>query len=258
MLDGARPNDFISRSAKAYPKAAELLADEIRASIISNGMPAGNRLFSEGELVEQRGLSRATVREALRLLEADGLITVKRGPRGGVTVRHPDASHVSRTLATMVALRHVSLRKLFDFRLSIEPDAAAAAATVITDDDRKALLAGTEPREAHVESVDFHVHVAAASGNALYHIVIAGLHEVLELHVRGEPLSDNAWEETRQAHEKIANAIALGNPTKARSAMRRHLEIYRDEMERLGRLDAPIIPQSAWRRSGDGRGTPLG
>jgi GntR family transcriptional repressor for pyruvate dehydrogenase complex len=242
---------FVVPAYGAPRKAGELLADEIRASIIGNGLAAGSRLLSEGELIEQRGLSRATVREALRLLEAEGLITVKRGPRGGITVRHPDPSHISRALATMVALRDVSLRQLFDFRLSIEPDAAAAAAKEISDEWREALLASTEPSESHVpESVDFHVLVAQASGNALNHIVLAALHEVLELHVRLEALSEETWEQTRSAHEKIARAIASGNSTKAQNAMRRHLERFRDDMESAGRLDEPVIPRSAWRRPG--------
>jgi GntR family transcriptional repressor for pyruvate dehydrogenase complex len=245
--DGA--SGFIVQPSRSLPKAAEVLADEIRATIIGNGLPAGARLFSEGELIEQRGLSRATVRESLRLLEADGLITVKRGPRGGITVRHPDPSHISRALATLVALRDVSLRELFDFRLSIEPDAAASAARVITPEQRAQLLASTEPSDSHVpESVDFHVLVAQTSGNALNHIVLAALHEVLELHVGLEALSEEAWEQTRSAHEKIARAIASGNPTKAQNAMRRHLEQFRADMDNAGRLDEPIIPASAWRR----------
>jgi DNA-binding FadR family transcriptional regulator len=251
---------FVVFDSGSPPKAAELLADQIRASIIGNNLAAGSRLMSEGELIEQRGLSRATVREALRLLEAEGLITVKRGPRGGIAVRHPDPSHISRALATMVALRDVSLRQLFDFRLSIEPDAAAAAATVITEEQREDLLASTEQSESHVpESVDFHVLVAQASGNALNHIVLAALHEVLELHVRLESLSEETWEETRSAHEKIARAIASGNATKAQNAMRRHLERFRADMESAGRLDEPIIPRSAWRRSAlSARNAPLG
>ncbi|UIJ61135.1 GntR family transcriptional regulator [Amycolatopsis acidiphila] len=251
--------DSVARPSILPPKAGEMLADDIRASIIGDALPAGTRLPSERELVEQHGLSRATVREALRLLDAEGLITIKRGPRGGITVRHPDPTHFSRSLATMVALRGASLGQLFDFRLSIEPDAAAAAATMITDEQRKVLLDSTLPRDAEVpESVDFHVQVSAASGNALYHIVVASLHEVLEQHVTLEALSDDAWEQTRSAHEKIAKAIASGNATKARNAMRWHLERFREDMAELGRLDEWIIPRSAWHRPATHRATALG
>jgi DNA-binding FadR family transcriptional regulator len=225
-----------------------MLAAELRADIIGHALPAGAKLQSESELIERSGLSRATVREALRLLESDGLIAVKRGPRGGVSVRHPDPSHISRSLATMIALAQAPLRQLFDFRLAVEPAAAAAAATSISDEAREELLRSLDESSGVPEHVDFHVLVAQASGNALFHMILAALHDVLQWHVELESLSSNEWEQTQAAHERIARAIAAGDARKAESAMRRHLEQFKASMEEAGRLDAPIIPRSAWRR----------
>ncbi len=237
------------------PKASELVAQELRANILGRALPAGTRLPSESELIETRGLSRATIREALRLLEADGLIAIKRGPRGGITVRHPDPTHISRSLATIVALEDAPLRHLFDLRLALEPAAAAAAASSITEEEMERLkLTLKHPDDAHEgpipESVDFHVLVSRASGNSLYHMILAAFHDVLKWHVEHEELTDEAWEQTRAAHEKITLAIGSGDGRKAENAMRKHLEQFRDDMERSRRLDEPIIPRSAWLRGG--------
>src|ERR1700733_11935074 len=97
------PRSVFEPPRQRVPKASGFVADELRAQIIGNDLAPGTRLPSEAQLIEQFGLSRATVREALRLLEAEGLILVKRGPRGGLTVSRPNPSHISRSMATMVA-----------------------------------------------------------------------------------------------------------------------------------------------------------
>src|SRR5690606_19768366 len=107
------------------PKASVMLAADIRAHILGHGLPPGSALPSEPQLVSETGLGRATIREALRLLEAEGLITIKRGPHGGVTVRRPDVSRLSRSLAPILTLSEAPLRDLFVFRKAVEPQAAA-------------------------------------------------------------------------------------------------------------------------------------
>jgi GntR family transcriptional repressor for pyruvate dehydrogenase complex len=249
--DGASGVAAPARRFAPPPKAAEVLASDMRAMIIGQGLPAGTRLESESELIERSSLSRATVREALRLLEADGLIRVRRGPHGGITVRHPDPSHISRSLATMVALAQAPLRQLFDFRLAVEPAAAAAAAVAATDEQRELLRQSMKATHDGVpESVDFHVLVGEASGNALYHMILAALHDVLQWHVELEALSADKWGQTHKAHTRIARAIIDGDARRAESTMRRHLEVFRAHMDESGRLDAPIIPRSAWRPNG--------
>ena len=108
-------------------KAGEVVADSIRATILEQKMAAGSPLPSEGELIDSLEVSRATVREALRLLEAEGFVRIKRGPTGGVVVNHPDESNIARSLAVMLTLSEATLRDLFEFRLIIEPPAAATA-----------------------------------------------------------------------------------------------------------------------------------
>jgi GntR family transcriptional repressor for pyruvate dehydrogenase complex len=240
----------LTQITPAPPKASELVAEDLRAHILGNQLPEGAPLPSEAELISRIGVSRATVREGLRLLSAEGLITVKRGPRGGIEVRHPNAAHISRSLATTVALEGVSLDQLFDFRLVIESAAAAAAARrEKTDEEVRLLLEATKGPHAGVpERVDFHVLVAELSGNKLSHIVLAALHDVLEIHVESESLTVEDVRQTGRAHERIAKAIVDGDADRAEAAMRRHLERFRDRMREAQRLDGPVIPPSSWLR----------
>jgi DNA-binding FadR family transcriptional regulator len=226
------------------------VADELRAQIIGNDLAPGTRLPSEAQLIEQFGLSRATVREALRLLEAEGLIVVKRGPRGGLTVSRPNPSHISRSIATLVALTDLPLKQLFVLREVIEPPAAEAAARNATPEQRKRLLEAAASHNSDVEErVDFHLLIAEFSGNGLFYMILSAFHDVLTWHVEGEPLTSDDVAQTETAHMRIARAIADGDAVRAEATMRQHLEHFQRRMAEAGRLEAPIIPRSAWRRS---------
>src|ERR671932_1123160 len=84
------------------PKGSELLAQRVRAAILVGDLPVGAQLPPEHELVRQFGVSRATVREGLRLLEADGLIATRPGRRGGATVQRPTAGAHTRSLGLLL------------------------------------------------------------------------------------------------------------------------------------------------------------
>jgi GntR family transcriptional repressor for pyruvate dehydrogenase complex len=223
----------------------------VRTRILTDGLAPGDVLPSEGELMEEHGLSRATVREGLRLLEAEGLITVKRGPHGGVFVSYPDIQHVSHSLALMLALSEAPLRDLFQFRAMIEPAAAALAADAATPEQRSILLDATSSAE-HLsarEHVALHVQVAEATNNDLLRLVLNALQEVVGSHSARERLSEEDLRETAHAHRKIAEAIAKGQPNAAERAMRHHLARYEERMTEQGRIDEPIVPREDWRRS---------
>src|SRR5690606_35845825 len=110
------------------PKASDVLANLIKVRVLSEGLGAGARLPSEPELIEQYQFSRGTVREALRMLESDGIVHIRRGPRGGIEVATPDVHHVTRSLAVLLAFDGTPVSDLLDFRLIVEPAAAAIVA----------------------------------------------------------------------------------------------------------------------------------
>lgn len=239
------------------PKASVMLAADIRAHILGHGLAPGSALPSESQLVSETGLGRATIREALRLLEAEGLITIKRGPHGGVTVRRPDVSRLSRSLAPILTLSEAPLQDLFVFRKTVEPQAASLAATHATEEQRGELirLADHEPRAGYQNEIAFHVLVAECAGNELMRVLLVVPHELLALHLDVEEISDSDVREANDAHMAIAKFIAAGDGVRAGRAMLKHLESFEGRMQRQGRLDQPIVPRERWLR--DPTGTAL-
>lgn len=242
------------------PKASVLLAADLRGHILGHGLAPGSALPSEAQLVSDTGLGRATIREALRLLEAEGLIAIKRGPHGGVTVRRPDVSRLSRSLAPILTLSEAPLRDLFVFRKAVEPQAASLAASHATDEQRNRLidLAGHDPHAGYDNEIGFHVRVAECAGNELMRVLLVVPYDLLRLHLELEEISDADVQEANEAHLAIAKFIAAGDPTRAGRAMLKHLESFEQRMQRQGRLDQPIVPRERWLRGSSGRSLSFG
>jgi DNA-binding FadR family transcriptional regulator len=222
-------------------RKAEILANEIRRHIIMNRLLPGAQLPSEATLIADTGFSRATVREAQRLLEADGLIAVKSGPGGGITVRHPSIEHATRTLGFLLALSSATLGDLLQVRKMLEPAAAELAADVATREQRDRLLELAASRSLGGD-LDFHLLLARCTGNELLRIIITSLDEVVRLHIGEEGFTpdDLAW--AARAHLRVASAIDRGDGTAAREAMLRHLVNFEKTVGAKGRLKEPIIP----------------
>src|SRR6202034_1155879 len=114
----------------------------------------------ETELIESSGFSRSTVREALRLLEADGLIVTKRGPGGGIRVSRPDINQISRSMSILFTSQAVTNREFLGFRQIMEPPLAGLAARAATAQQREWLLALAQKEQGDYSgvgsSVQFH------------------------------------------------------------------------------------------------------
>ena len=248
---GGRPAPaFAVKSVRAIPKAAAGLAEEIRAQILGLGLPPGSQLPSEPDLIAQSGLGRATVREAIRLLESQGLIVIRRGSLGGIFVAQPDLSWVSHTLAPVLTLSKAPLRDLTSYRKMVEPPAASLAASLASAEEKDALLklATHNPGPGYSNEVAFHERIAEMSENLLLRVLVMVPHDLLREHLNREEINDTDVNEANQAHVAIAKAIASGDSDRAARAMMRHLEAFERRMGRAGRLDRPIIPQEQWLR----------
>jgi DNA-binding FadR family transcriptional regulator len=149
------------------------IADELRAMIVSGTLSEGDSLGREPELVERFGVSRPSLREALRILEAENLITVVRGAHGGVIVHEPDERMTARTVSLVLRARNVSLADVFEARSLLEPLAARAIAS---DRNRRAAVAelrGLIDREE--DSIEDPERFAVA--NAAFHEQLVSLGE---------------------------------------------------------------------------------
>src|SRR3982074_257193 len=150
-------------AAVFVPKASDVLAEKLRELILSRALAEGTPLPTERELVAQSGLSRTSVREALRVLETEGLVATKAGRNGGSQVRRPGRESISRSFALFVRSHGVRFEALLEAREAIEPSAARLAAVHRTDEDLAEMtrihrqLAGGSDAVAQPVRRDFHV-----------------------------------------------------------------------------------------------------
>jgi GntR family transcriptional repressor for pyruvate dehydrogenase complex len=230
------------------PKASGALANELRAQILERDLQPGESLPSEAELIQMFGLSRGTVREALRLLEADGFIHIRRGPRGGIMVSHPEVDVVSRSLATLLTVGGTPLRSLFEFRKIIEPEVAAAAARDATDEQRQSLLDFVKDDSLAAGDSAFHEVLIACVDNDVLRSIMSAINRVVGWQTRVDDIPSKGVEAAGKAHAKIASAIATGDAKTAASVMFKHIEAFEKVMDDAGRLDGPILPRDRWVR----------
>src|SRR5207237_62143 len=116
-VDGVTDSMF---APVAVARASSAIAEQIRTAILSGRLKAGDRLSPERELAEQFGVSRVTVRDALRSLEAMGLIAVKVGARGGAFVTAPTGSKVAQTMSDMMMMSATTPEDIVEARLVVE------------------------------------------------------------------------------------------------------------------------------------------
>jgi GntR family transcriptional regulator, transcriptional repressor for pyruvate dehydrogenase complex len=232
------------------PKASDLVAAQLRGKILGEAMAVDTELPSEAELIESYGFSRSTIREALRLLEADGLIVTKRGPGGGIRVSCPDINQISRSMAILFTTQAVTNREFLVFRRLMEPPLAGLAARAASAQQREWLLAlATREQDEYSgvgSSVEFHEAIGVCTNNGVARAVLAAMQSALEGHVRVESLSSADIHGTTQVHARIAQLIHDGRAPEAEQAMERHLKAFLNAVDRQGRLDDLAVARSYW------------
>lgn len=135
-------------------KTHAVVADELRGRILRGELAEGERLPVEEDLTAQFGVARTTLREALRVLESQGLITVRRGRGGGPIVTHPDLAPISMALAASLQLQGTSVSDLDEARRMIEPQIAGRLARSHEPEDLEKLTAAIALAAAAAEADD--------------------------------------------------------------------------------------------------------
>jgi GntR family transcriptional regulator, transcriptional repressor for pyruvate dehydrogenase complex len=215
----------------AVARASSSIADQIRQAIITGKLPEGERLPPERELAEQFGVSRVTVRDALRALEAMGLIEVRVGARGGAFVTVPSGSIVGQTMSDMMMMAAISPEDIVEARLIVELGTVTLACSRATADDlaklhdlaeRAAaeLRAGTYTREL---SWDFHALVAQAAHNAAIEGLTHSFRSSLSLHPIRTREGAKGHARTLEEHVRILEAVDRRDDVAARQEMAHHL-----------------------------------
>jgi GntR family transcriptional repressor for pyruvate dehydrogenase complex len=229
------------RSARITPRPKpQQIADELRRLIITGELDEGDSLGHEPDLIERFGVSRPSLREALRILETEGLISVMRGVQGGVRVHRPDRRLTARTAALVLQARNVSLADVFEARTIIEP---AAVRQVAGSRDRKAaadrlraLIAKEasaigDPEAFAEANVTFHEELVGMAGNQTLAIVAEMLNEVVIRAVTevSQVDSDGGSDATRKrgvrSQERLVDLIEAGDVDGAEEHWRTHMGI---------------------------------
>ncbi|SES49142.1 FCD domain-containing protein [Streptomyces sp. yr375] len=226
----------------ARTRSVDDVVDQLRHAVLSGRVPDGGRLPSERELAEAFGVSRATVREAIRVLEAAGIVQVRLGARGGAFAAKPGPDVMGLALSSLLTLQATTEAELAEFRFTFEQDNAELAARRITADQRETLAellaaARVAKRWKEVEQIDFTVHelLAVASGNSVRVAVSQGIHNaVLRVFERTEP-QPSSVQILRDDTIAVAAAVLDGDPAAAQQAMREHMSRWVDDPSALPR-----------------------
>lgn len=222
------------------PKASDVLANHLREQILDGTLPEGSALPVERVLASSVGLGRGTVRDALRVLEIEGLVVTRPGRAGGSFVRRPDVSTFERSLSVLVHGRGVRRRSLLEAREALEPAAARLAALHRTDEDLARLEAAAAAQAAAVTdiptflecNVEWHLAVGAASHNEIIETIVTSLSRVLLRSTDVDSFNnDRTMAATLKAHDRILKAIRAGDGDKAELAMGKHVHTYRTMLE---------------------------
>lgn len=221
-------------------KGFETLAEMLRTQILNGKIGPGQALPNERELVEQSGLSRGSVREALRVLETQGLVSTRVGRNGGRIAVQSSTDTVKSSLDHFIRGQQVPFPVLMETVEALEPSLARLAAIHRDDADiaalqlaSKKLRASTTPTRFLAANSGWHSAMAQASHNpiltAIYHTLGSGL---LDPHVAGFASTEIRLAVV-QAVAKVEAAIVAGDGEAAKRRMERHVLAYRALAERV-------------------------
>jgi GntR family transcriptional repressor for pyruvate dehydrogenase complex len=233
----------------ARRSASEEVAAAIRDYMFAKELKVGDRLGREEDLARQFGVSRPTLREALRLLSSSYLIRASKGPGGGIFVASTPEQGIGRILtesvASMVSAQSIELDELLETRMLLEVPLAGLAAQRASDEDIERLreviakIEGHEDEPERVLEVDTRLHqlISEIAGNRLTTAFMQWVGVVLQpsLHEMIAPAVVDAV--VVEQHRDVVRAIERGDPTAAERAMREHLVYLHDLVTAVRRAE---------------------
>lgn len=231
-------------------RASEDVVDQIKEAIFSGRLSPGDRLPPERELVREFGLSRVTIREAIRKLEAAGFIRVKTGASGGAFVAEATSEIVTDSLTTLLKLQKATLQELSEARKIVETAIVELAALRADDDDIAALEKAVEhTRQAIIDnrphapaSLEFHTALARAAKNRVLLSTIHSFHAPLNEALEKIGLTPEGPALALEYHQKICDAIRRRDSTGARRLMEVHLQQFQERLQQV--IEAEAIEET--------------
>ena len=222
---GGHPIGTTPVDSRVPRKRAEVTAELILADSAAGGWPAGEVVGSETELLARYGVSRAVLREAVRLLEHHSVARMRRGPGGGLVVQTPDPTASIHTIALYLNHQGFGLRDLWVVREAVELGCLRQLTESGVDPagiSRLRELADRSAERGGTAGAAFHDELAAQAGNPVLALFLRITSEVWPRYRPGPPpaMLDGISDDNR----RIVDAVADGDPVLARHRMRRHLQ----------------------------------
>lgn len=211
-------------------KAAQMVARQVKQAVLSGQLSVGDRLPAERALIEQFGYSRSVVREALRLLEDDGLIRLQAGRNGGAVVTNPDTAQATSNIDMLLRLQRTSVREVHEAQRLIEPLIVRLAIDRATPDDFARLRETIDLIEANpgdielvrLQSNRFHTLLGEATKNNVM-VIVAGILRRIVVDLNYEGSSEEALAIAR-IHRRILDAIESKDVEVAVRRSLRHID----------------------------------
>jgi len=225
------------RGGVRSPKTAELVAATLRRMIVLRQLQEGDYLPQEAELMEHFHVSRPTLREAVRVLESEGLVEVRRGSRTGARVRVPGPEAVAKPAALLLELSGATLADVMAARTSIEPLAArllADGGTIGAKSELRAMVdsipSSWEASELASASATFHRRLVELSGNATLGMIAGMLHEIATRHTvavlqdERNPMTAAEFDRLLRSYRRLIQLVDASQGEDAEQHWRRHME----------------------------------
>jgi DNA-binding FadR family transcriptional regulator len=244
-IEGGRPTQ-VGKLVRA-PKTAELIARQLRNQIVRAELRPGDTLPPEVQLMEQFGVSRPTLREAFRILETEGLISVRRGSRGGAQVLRPDLTVAARYVGLLLQVQGTTIADVYEARVVAEPSCARLLAKCRTRQDitdlksciedlRNVVEAGNEkvpdPTQWSGLTYRFHEIILQRCGNNTLAIQGGVLQDIVATHLAqtvsrtfAEKETPERFRRTIRSFEKFVSLIEAKDAEGAEGHWRTHMEV---------------------------------
>jgi len=223
----------VSPTEQSPPKLAAQIARRIESDVVAAGWPVGTVVGSEPALQERYGVSRAVLREAVRIVEHHQVARMRRGRSGGLIVSAPEVTAFAQALAVYLTSVRTTESQVMQARLLLEPTAAGMAAKAITEEgisELRAALSREGPQSsAGSDAVRNGLHVALGrlSGNPAIAVFIEVLNLLswhrIDEHVAVQPKKPKLYAEAHEAHRRIADAVIAGDTALAETRVAKHL-----------------------------------
>lgn len=235
LLDSVGLTPFVSSGAVNH------VYQQLLSAILARKLGDNDRLPSEAQLADQLGVSRPTLREALRMLAQAGIVEQRRGRYGGWVLARRESDSIADSFAVLLILERISLNEIFEARSLLEATAAELAAKSPSESHLEAMLKAIEESEASPASAEifaranghFHLALANASRNGVLTIMMNSIRPLVDYSLGKITLDEASIARANTAHRKILDAIVARDRDAARQAVLDHLGMFRKRIEEM-------------------------